>query len=84
MKHVLKIHRITQKYCSEMTKWCEKHVWRLRTALYQNTHETLLTIPHTGVRDMYHVQLLTKSEQPGGTGTRDLVRWKTDDEFSNR
>ncbi len=60
MKHVLKIHQITQKYWSEMTELGENNVQRFGTALYQNAHETLLTVPHTDVRDMYHVQLLTK------------------------
>ncbi len=67
-----------------MSVFSENYVQQLKTAIYQNTHEMLLEMTHIDIYNMYHVQTHLKNHEVGGTGTRDYVRWKADDVFSNR
>ena len=67
-----------------MSVFSENYVQQLKTAINQNTHKMLLRITHDDIYDMHHVQTLFKNQEVGGTGTRDYVRWKAGDVFSNR
>ncbi len=67
-----------------MSVFSENYVQQLKTAVYQNTHEMLLRMTHIDIDNMHHEQTLEKNKEAGGTGTRDRVRRKADDVFSNR